>query len=599
MCGISGIITSSEDLSRIHAMTDIVSHRGPDASGFYFGDGFSFGHRRLAIVDLSSAGEQPMEYLDRYVIVHNGEIYNYLELKSELSASGYRFKSNTDTEVILAAYDAWGDRCVNRFNGMWAFAIYDQQRNIIVCSRDRFGVKPFYYTSQGALFAFGSEIKQLLDFQPARSVNKKVVVDYIVYSLSEHTNETFFEGIYTLQGGHNLIFDLKGHSFQVFRWYTIENKPSLSNLSDVETLEFYKSKFLSSVYMRLRSDVPVGTCLSGGLDSSSVAAVAAGQYNDLSRGRFKGIHARSSELETDESGFATLVAEHNHINLFVITPTAADFSQAIDDVFYTQEEPFGGPSIFMQYFVMKKASELGCMVILDGQGGDETLLGYERYYPAALLSVPVLQGLIGFFQSYKNSRLKPMELLAYCFYFTLWPLRRWRLKRKLSFLKPECFEQMKWIKKLAKSYLSIQALQKLEIFHTQLPSLLRYEDKNSMRHSVEARLPFLDYRLLEAGLSLDVKHKIRDGWTKYILRKSMEGILPESVIWRKNKLGFNAPDKTWIDSVKNQMYSDIQRSKILSSLCSHEIELRKLDNRTFWKLYSVAKWEIVYGVGPG
>ncbi len=599
MCGISGIITSTGDLSKIYSMNDLISHRGPDSSGFYFGKGFCFGHRRLAIIDISAAGDQPMSYLDRYVIVYNGEVYNHIELRAELADLGYSFNSSTDTEVIIAAYDAWGDKCVERFNGMWAFAIYDQLEKIIFCSRDRFGVKPFYYSNLRGLFVFGSEIKQLLGFQPEYKANKKIVIDFIVSSLSEHTNETFFEGIYALQGGHNLVFDLEEHDFHISKWYFIKHEPSLSKFSDVETLEFYKSKFFSSVDHRLRSDVLVGTCLSGGIDSSSVAAVAAKKYNRLVDERFKGIHVRSSETETDESSFATIVAHNNDIDLSIITPSTEDFVQAIDDVVYAQEEPFPDASIFMQYFVMKKARELGCSVMLDGQGGDETLLGYERYYPAYLFSLPLWQSLKAFFHSCNNSRLSPKELLAYCFYFTLWPLRRWRLKRKLGFLKPECFEQTEWLKAVAKSYLSVNALQKIEILHTQLPHLLRYEDKNSMAHSVEARLPFLDYRLLEASLSIDVKHKIKVGWTKYILRKSMEGILPEQVIWRKNKLGFNAPEKTWTESLKHQMHADILNSKILSSLCCREFDLDKLDNKTLWKLYSVAKWETIYDVVPG
>lgn len=596
MCGISGIITSTDDLSRIHDMNDLISHRGPDGCGVHFGKDFCFGHRRLAIVDLSAAGDQPMSYLDRYIIVYNGEVYNHIELRAELSDLGYSFISTTDTEVIIAAYDAWGDKCVEHFNGMWSFAIYDELERIIFCSRDRFGVKPFYYSNLSGLFVFGSEIKQLLDFQPARRANKKIVIDFIVSNLSEHTNETFFENIYALQAGHNLVFDLNEHNFHISRWYFIKEDCSLRDFSEVEAVEWFKSKLFSSVDYRLRSDVLVGCCLSGGIDSSSVAAVAANKYNGLVEERFKGIHVRSSDVETDESNYATIVAHNSDIDLSIITPLTEELLEVIDSVVYYQEEPFPDASIFMQYFVMEKARKLGCSVMLSGQGGDETLLGYERYYPAYLLSLPLWQSLKAFFQSYKNSRLSPLELLAYCFYFTLWPLRRWRLKWKLDFLKPECFEKTEWLKEIAKSYFSINNLQKIEILHVQLPHLLRYEDKNSMAHSVETRLPFLDYRLVEASLSMDVKHKIKGGWTKYILRKSMEGILPNQIIWRKNKLGFDAPEKTWTDSIKHQMHADILSSKILSSLCSREIELNKLDNKTLWKLYSIAKWEMIYDV---
>ena len=396
MCGISGIISSTGDLSKIYSMNELIAHRGPDGSGYFFGDYISLGHRRLAIVDLSDSGHQPMSYLERYVIVYNGEVYNHIELRADLLKLGYTFNGKSDTEVILAAYDAWGVGCVNFFNGMWAFAIYDQLKKTVFCSRDRFGIKPLYFSQLDDVFAFGSEIKQLLGFQTKIQVNNKVLVDFLVTGLSEHTNETFFEGIFTLPGGHNLVFDLSSFSYQIFKWYQMKDDESLRNLSEVEAVEAYRSGFVSSIEFRLRSDVLVGTCLSGGLDSSSDAAVAAQKFNASSGIRFKGIHVKSSEVESDESRFASMVADYNEIDLTVLTPTVEDFKKVIDEVIYCQEEPFPDTSIFMQYFV-KKARELGCVVMLDGQGCDETLLGYERCYPAYFLSLPFWQAGKAFF----------------------------------------------------------------------------------------------------------------------------------------------------------------------------------------------------------
>jgi asparagine synthase (glutamine-hydrolysing) len=237
MCGISGIINKNglkvkpEDIQNIN---DLISHRGPDDEGFYFEKNFAFGHRRLSILDLSSDGHQPMEYLNKYTITYNGEVYNYLEIKNELSKEGYKFHSHTDTEVILASYDKWGEECVNKFNGMWAFAIYDKEKELIFCSRDRFGIKPFYYTEIDDKLVFGSEIKQLLTFQKKKVANKRILIDFIVTSIQDNTNETFFENIYKLEQSHNLIYDLKNNTYQIKKYYS---KKENLNLNENESID--------------------------------------------------------------------------------------------------------------------------------------------------------------------------------------------------------------------------------------------------------------------------------------------------------------------------------------------------------------------------
>ncbi len=601
MCGISGIINKNNKKvlkEEIKKINDLISHRGPDDEGFFFGDNFAFGHRRLAILDLSNDGHQPMHYLDKYTITYNGEIYNYLELREELIKEGYTFISNTDTEVILASYDKWGENCVNKFNGMWAFAIYNKEKNIIFCSRDRFGIKPFYYTEIDGKFIFGSEIKQLLPFFQINFVNTKVLMDYLILGYEEHTNETFFKNIYKLEQSHILIYDLETHIIQIKKYYDITKDYSKSNDKEKEAIEIYKKFFFESIKLRLRSDVKVGTCLSGGLDSSSIAAIASGFYNQISDKKFVAIHAKSMESYNDESLFARKVADHCDLDLKIVEPTFEDFKNSIDDIIETQEEPFGSPSIVMQYFVMKKAKDEQCTVMLDGQGGDETLLGYERYYPAYLKSLSFQKALTDLFLSIKNSKLTLKQLIGYILYFTNYKIRLFRLQKKYNFIKKEYINIISTdiLKNSSESYLDIYQLQYSEIYFTQLPHLLKYEDKNSMIHSIETRLPFIDFKVLETALSLNNKFKIYQGWTKYILRKVVERILPKEIVWRKNKFGFEAPTATWIGMLENEMKKTIYSSILLSSILNKNFEFSKLDNKQKWKLFNIAKWERLYNI---
>ncbi|MDO4729275.1 MAG: asparagine synthase (glutamine-hydrolyzing) [Bacteroidota bacterium] len=607
MCGISGIINQKNkqiDYCEIKNMNDLIIHRGPDDEGFFFGKNFAFGHRRLSILDLTKDGRQPMSYLDgKYTITYNGEIYNYIEIRNELLLDGYKFFSKTDTEVILASYDKWGEDCVNKFNGMWAFAIYDRDKNIIFCSRDRFGVKPFYYTEVNDKFIFGSEIKQLLEFYSDRFVNKNILIDYLVTGFEEHTNETFFENIHKLQQSHNLIYDLSSNTFEIKKYYDIKIDKEVEKLNENESINLLAGNLTRSIELRLRSDVKVGTCLSGGLDSSAVAAFASKEYNKNSEDKFLAIHAKSIEKKTDESKFAQIVAENCNLNLQIVEPTLDDFKNNIDEVVYTQEEPFGGPSIFMQYFVMKKAKELNCQVMLDGQGGDETLLGYEKYYPAIYIDIFKKFGLLRAIKEIRNSnknnsKMSIKWILTYFAGTIFSKLRKVEYRRRIPFLKP--FQnQFLFLDHLSKKYFDINELQKYEINSTNLPALLRYEDKNSMRHSVETRLPFIDYISLENSLSLNTIYKIKDGWTKYILRKVIDKFMPSDIVWRKNKFGFNAPNDTWLSGIKEDMKKEICRSKILvfiSDIKSMVDGFNSFDERTKWRIYNVAVWERIYNV---
>jgi len=602
MCGISGIINRKNiqaEKDEIVKINDLISHRGPDDEGFFFGETFAFGHRRLAILDLSSDGHQPMSYLnEKYTITYNGEVYNYLEIKEELIEDGYIFMSNTDTEVILASYDRWGEKCVNKFNGMWAFSIYDKEKNILFCSRDRFGIKPFYYTESDNKFIFGSEIKQLLGFDKDVLVNRKILVDYLLYSLEEHTNETFFKNIYKLEQSHNLIYDLSKNTFKIYKYYDLEIDDELASLSEEESIIMLKDRLESAIDLRLRSDVKVGTCLSGGLDSSSIAAIASKKYFAETNKRFIAIHAKSIESKTDESHFAREVAQHCNLNLIEVEPQLEDITNNIEEVIYTQEEPFGGPSIFMQYFVMKKARENGCIVMLDGQGGDETLFGYEKYFAFYFASLIAKFKFIKYWKTIKNLQLFKVSK-KYILRDSIIILFR----NQLSFLedlvrKKRTFIKLKSHRKSLNyiySFKDFKNFQKRELKTSCLPHLLRYEDKNSMRHSVETRLPFIDYKFAQSAVSMNDELKFKNGYLKYLLRKVVSPILPKSIVWRTNKFGFEAPTDMWIASYKDVMISKIQKSKILKNTVEISDEMFN-NKKLLWKMYNIAIWEKVYGV---
>lgn len=599
MCGIAGIIDkrlapiSKESISRI---TNKASYRGPDGEGYFFDNNLALGHRRLSIIDLSPMGQQPMSFADKYFIVYNGEVYNYIEIRHELKSLGYIFRTNTDTEVLLASYDKWGEDCVHKFNGMWAFAIYDKVKNILFCSRDRFGVKPFYYLSDNIHFAFGSEINQLLELKNTNKVNYRTLINYIVLSFENYSEDTFFDNIKELPSSHNLIYKFESNTYEIKKYYRIRINSDVTKLSFEEALPIYFEKLRLAVQYRLRSDVKVGTCLSGGLDSSTIAALASLLHVDLSDEKFCAITAQSSDEKIDESEYAKQVVAKSNLQWICTRPNQQDYKTFLSEVIRTQQEPFGGPSIFMQYFVFAIAKANEIKVLLDGQGGDESLLGYERYYPAFLLSLPFNKKIQRFASMVTNSRLSIKELLAYHFYFTHSGLRIRRQLRNHSFIKPHYLELIDRgiVNRISDSYKDVKAMQIMEFTTSQLPPLLRYEDRNSMRNSVESRLPFLDYNLVEFSLSLNDSFKIRDGWTKYILRHAANSILPQSIAWRKSKIGFEAPVKHWLNDFSTDL-EVIKKSNIINEIGGN-LQIKNPPLKLYWKLLNIALWEKEFNV---
>jgi asparagine synthase (glutamine-hydrolysing) len=603
MCGISGIITKADGAvprERIEKINNLIEHRGPDGEGYFHGRNFAFGHRRLAILDPSDRGHQPMCYQERFWITYNGEIYNYLEVRSRLEAKGHSFVTGTDTEVILAAYAEWGYECLQRFNGMWAFAIYDAIEETIFLARDRFGIKPLYYLDTGNEYVFGSELRQLIALQPVVTANRTVVIESLLTYVEGHTADTYFSGVKSVPQSHYAVYDLRRHTTEFVRYYDLNTTPDVWEMAPDDAIDRFRELFDDSVRLRLRSDVRVGSCLSGGLDSSAVSGVASRHYRTQSADKFIGIHAKALDAEVDESAHARLVARHFDLELRVVEPSVEDFVHTLDDVVMTQEEPFGSPSMFMGWHVFREAATVGCKVMLNGQGGDEVLLGYERYFAAYLHAVSMSRFAHEMLAQSRNSRLRLRDVAMYYVYFTNAAFRIRRLKRRSMLRRAvKNDHDFETIRRSARSFRNLSDMQIDEITGIQLPHLLRYEDRNSMRHSIETRLPFLDYRLVELCVSLHPDSKIRDGWTKYALRKAFADTLPKSITWRRDKLGFQAPERTWLAAHADRMLEEVAASKILAEVCDRNRLLSSfatLSLKEKWSYFCLAAWERVFGV---
>lgn len=636
MCGIAGILNLDNkaiDTELLIKMTEIVKHRGPDGEGaVLISSNFSnqgrwffesktqhelrtgnqdlsnynigLAHRRLSIIDLSEKGHQPMSDEDKLLwIVHNGEIYNYIEIRKELTSKGYKFKSNTDTEVILYSYKEWGANCLNKFNGMWAFAIWDSSKKVLFCSRDRFGIKPFYYYLDSDVFIFASEIKQILEYKKyQRKPNEKLIYDFLVIGHEDHTSETFFEGIYQLKGGKFAILDYHTKKFKKERFYDLSNYQG-KNRKESDYYEEFKNLFFDSVNLRLRSDVPVGCCLSGGIDSSSVVCTISEIFKTKKDAHnLETFTACWKNEKIDERKYSEEIVAFTGANGNYIFPSSEELQKDLTKLIWHQEEPFSGLSIFAQWSVMKKARERGIPVLLDGQGGDEVFLGYERYYAWFLMSL---------FKQFKfkrlikeikkgseNSKLSLMEMVEYYIYFNFNRIRALHLNNNakkymnINFIKNyDTLERIKYFEKVK----NIFDLQKTEIQEVQLSHLLKYADRNAMTFAIETRLPFLDHKLVEFALSVAPEYKIRNGWTKNIVREGMKGIIPEKIRKRRNKIGFEVPQEKLLKSLLPGIKANFKNKIMAGNYINSNWFLNKIKNNdisgnAFWKALCLELW---------
>lgn len=530
MCGIAGVIHfdgTSVQRTALEGMASVLSHRGPDHQGVWLNADSNVGlcHRRLSIIDLSSNGNQPMQYSDgRFTIVYNGEIYNYLELRSDLEKDGVEFRTRTDTEVLLALFKKYGLDCINMLDGMFAFAIWDADKSKLFCARDRFGEKPFFYLRKGSSFYFASEIKAIKTVVGSLKPDLELIQQYLSFERKFENTETCFSDVFALAPASTLTVG-KGHFIESTYWGIDLDKQQKSPDYDECISEFRRILNLS-VLKRLRSDVPYGSSLSGGLDSSAIVGLIAQQ----GQGEFSTFSARF-DWEKDEGRWISEVVNKNRISNFEIWPSSNEMASAFSDLIWHHEYPVMSASVFAQWSVMKLASDRGVKVLLDGQGADEYLAGYDELKYFAIWDL--------FHQGRFNKYFKERKLFIRNYgahgslglMFVADPILK-----LFGFKRPVCTNGYS-LKEQLKHYTT-----------RRLGELLRYADRNSMAHSLEVRLPFLSHELVEFVFSLPGDLIYRDGKTKFVLREAVKDVLPDPVYKRIDKIGFAPPQDDWMKS---------------------------------------------------
>lgn len=581
MCGITGIVLKNKTTfnlkDTIVKASQAIKHRGPDGEGFLLagdvivpcssGDTpplkqglnyipqkniseingdfhLAFGHRRLSILDLSESGHQPMTLSDgKLWITFNGEIYNYLELKKELEAEGANFVSSSDTEVILYAYKHWGADCLDKFNGMWAFCIYDAEKQELFCARDRFGVKPFYYADHDNAFAFASEQKALIKSGIVKAeVNQEALHDYFINNRTESEENNFFEGIKELWPGHFMIYDLKTHKHTNTCWFKLEPEYDYSTdlVSDEDLIEEIREKLIHAVDLRLRSDVPVGSCLSGGIDSSALAVLME---------RKDPVYLFTSVFKSeaiDESYYAGLIAKKVNSIHKTIEPTPEGLFKELETLVYSQDVPIWDTSTYAQYKVMELAKQNNIKVVLDGQGADELFAGYHHHFVAKWNYLLSYGNIFGFMREISQSKKTIGSPLAVFIkekiktqynsylreingYFDGRFVRSFSVRNPVKYL-PKVNDQLAY-----------------DITHARLKTFLKCEDRCGMWHSVESRTPFSDdIELINLMFSINGTRKIKNGVSKYFLREALKEKLPKEIYQRYDKKGFETPMNKWI-----------------------------------------------------
>lgn len=559
MCGINGRINLGSRAyldGDIRPMMDKMHHRGPDDTGTFFDNGLVFGFVRLSIIDLSQAGHQPFQSPDgRFTMVFNGEIFNYVELKTELKRLGHSFDTKTDTEVLIHAYMEWGSGMLHKLNGMWAIAIYDEDERTVFFARDRYGIKPFYYSIVGDELIFSSEIQCILEVQSEnREADKTVLLDYLLFNRTEQSEYTFFKGIKKLMHGHCFTLNLDSESLsdvEPKKWYDIHER--VNRTQGFEEPQEYRQSFNEAVKLRLRSDVPLGVCFSGGLDSSSIASVIMDDFNKQDLNTFSAVYDTS--FLGDESKFIDIYKDKPGERHY-ITPTADTLLKDLHKFIECHLEPLPSTSPYAQFKVMELASK-SVVVTIDGQGADEQLAGYHYFFGFYYKDL-LKRGRIGkLFKEMAAYTMIHRSLFAFkTFAFFLLPAKlRIKLKANdLSYLNKQFVKDFGGRSVVADNLYGSGSLKESLINHFEfkLEHLLKWEDRNSMFFSLEARVPFLDYRLVEKTLATQSDMIIQDGWTKHILRESMKNTLPEEIRMRVDKNGFMTPQDDWFREPKWQ-----------------------------------------------
>ena len=613
MCGIAGYHGLPADPALLERMNAHQQHRGPDGDGICVDGPCGLAHRRLSIIDIAH-GQQPMDTADgRYAIAYNGEVYNYLDLRGELEALGRTFTTDSDTEVVLQAFAQWGADAFDRFNGMFGLAIWDRHEQRLTLARDHFGIKPLYVamvpnpSGEGEALLFSSEIKPILaSGLYEKRVNDRSVYRYLRFRAHEDGTETFFEGIERLAPGEMLEADANGIRRRMFTRLKEEllELASVQRPYDAAAAAEYKRRLVESVRLRLQSEVPVGTSLSGGLDSSAVAVIINQLLNEGDSLSLSAVGARQNTFSAifpgsinDEEKYVDDVLDicTGHVEAHKILPTADEFKADLLDFIRTQEEPIISSGPYAQYQVMREATK-HVTVLLDGQGADEMMAGYIPYYFVYLRQLRA-----------QGATLAAAELAKSL--DVLYRLGRFKLKAKVKLKKSiptthllnRDFVAAHRGERYSSEGANLKKRLVEDLFHNSLPSLLRYEDKNTMRFSLEGRVPFLDKEVLKFIFSLSDEAIIKDGWNKRVLRDATRGLLPESINRRRNKIGFTTPQGEWFMRLKNHFYNIflsesfanrpyVNQTEVIAAFEGWIKGANDVDTMTFWRLINLELW---------
>lgn len=644
MCGIAGIVPlielGYELKGHLLKMSQIIKHRGPDDEGYIFCNDFVnvsaggegtpsnvwdspykpqkrisevndkfniyLAHRRLSIIDLSPAGHQPMEYHNEELwIVFNGEIYNYIELRNQLKNKGYTFRTQTDTEVILAAYKEWGEELLSYLNGMWAFVIYDKKSNKIFGARDRFGVKPLYYFLNDHFFAFASEQKALVSLDFVNShINPNAVFDYFIKGKIELQDESFFSNVKEIHPGFSFNLNLKNKKFKLNKYYTLETHRDWESL-DEKKLSTYTSEIkeliFNAVNLRLRSDTVVGSCLSGGIDSSSLVAI----ISDINKQKFtnRALNAFTASFPNesiDESKWANIVIDNTQTKWHQTFPDSPGLLENLENLIYHQDIPFLGCTTYSQYCVMQLINQTGIKVTIDGQGADELFAGYLPHLISFSLEALKNKDFAMLKENFCYNTLgNSKELLRALIKSTLSgnPASKF-LKKEFKYLNKDIWKYNCSSKESLPTSLNEHLRDQFQ--GSDLKLLLRTADRNSMRFSVESRVPFADdINLIEYVFNIPSSYKIKNGLSKYLLRSSMRGVTPTPILERRDKLGFASPQAKWLYEQKNNLKTYITDD--LNDFCDSKgllkdwdlifEDLKKTGNNYIWRFINFAIWK--------
>ena len=603
MCGISGILLNhciplGGDIVQINKR---LRHRGPDDEGYVLvnrqnaqafagNDTFietfnntnfycpknhidnasgthflALGHRRLSIIDISANGHQPMCSVNKqFWITFNGEIYNYIELRKELQDLGHQFYTESDTEVVLKAYEYWGNDCVHHFNGMWAFVIYDVKKNILFGSRDRMGVKPLYYALNGDSFVFASEQKALQQSRWVETcLNARAAFDYLALSHAEPEPEGFLKSIFSLKQGHSFVFDISGFSYSERQYYSPFQLKADHNISYLESIERLQDILINSINIRTRADVEIGSCLSGGIDSSIIVMLLDRFFKEKKVNYLpKVFTAVYPNSKIDEERWAKHVVDSTSVQWFKTAPTGADLLADLNELIYAADSPILNTSTYSQYRVMRLASEQGTKVLLDGQGADELFAGYDLFYPVFYNELFIRFKLILLLKELKQSGKFWLQLKKWVITDIQMMLKR--LPAPLSKrLYEAAISELRYIRpEFKREFLhrfgeltfpfgaNLNTTLKNYAFGEKLQVMLRLEDRMSMHFSVESRTPFADdAALLDFAMNLPSTFKIRNGVRKFVLRDAVQNILPRQILDRSDKIGFQTPEFEWLKSL--------------------------------------------------